>query len=83
MNFEKEIKKLQERNQKVESDKAWEGSYTRRVLIALITYGLACVFMASISVENFYLNALIPTGGYLLSTLTIPVVKKLWLNLRK
>lgn len=83
MNIEKEITALKERNKRVESDKAWEGSFTRRGLIALITYGLACWFMHSIGVPDFYLNALIPTGGYILSTLTIPVVKNIWLKLRK
>ena len=83
MNFTKEIKKLKERNIRVESDKDWETSITRRFVIALITYAIAVYFMYSIKVPDYFLNALVPTGGYLLSTLTIPVVKNIWIKLRK
>ena len=31
--LEKRIKKIEERNKKVELDKAWEGSKTRKILI--------------------------------------------------
>ena len=36
--LEKRIKKIESRNRKVESDKAWELSYTRRALIVIFTY---------------------------------------------
>lgn len=36
MNIETEIQKIQERNQKVEKDKAWEISWTRRILISVL-----------------------------------------------
>ena len=38
MNVEKELKKIIERNKRVEFDKAWETSKTRRLLIATMTY---------------------------------------------
>lgn len=36
--------------------------------------------MYSIGVEDFYFGAIIPTIGFLLSTLTIPSIKKWWIR---
>lgn len=45
MKIEREIELLQERNRKVEADKAWETSTFRVVTIACITYAIiASVF---------------------------------------
>ena len=35
MKIENEIKKIKERNKRVELDKAWETSYTRRIFILI------------------------------------------------
>ncbi|HOO50328.1 MAG TPA: hypothetical protein PLK94_03455 [Alphaproteobacteria bacterium] len=69
---------IQERNARVELDKAWETSKTRRAVIAGMTYIVATLYMMSLGVSQPMLNALIPTGGYLLSTLSLPIVKKIW-----
>jgi len=74
------IQDILERNSRVELDKAWETSLTRRAVIATITYAVAALFMYRIGVESFLLNACIPTGGYLLSTLSLPWIKRLWLT---
>lgn len=76
----KEIEEIIQRNTRVEIDKAWETSWTRRGIIALITYTVAIIFMMRIGVTDAYLNALVPTGGYLLSTLSLPVAKRWWLK---
>jgi hypothetical protein len=68
------------RNHRVELDKAWEVSYTRRAIIAGVTYLVAAAFMKSIGVEAFLLSALVPTGGYLFSTLSLAVVKGWWIK---
>ncbi len=75
-----DITKIKERNHRVEIDKAWETSWTRRSVIALITYMIAAVFMWRIGIPDAYLNALVPTGGYLLSTLSLSVIKRVWLR---
>ncbi len=36
--IEKEIEKIKERNKRVEKDKAWETSWTRRICIMILTY---------------------------------------------
>jgi polyferredoxin len=75
-----ELINIQERNARVEADKAWETSLFRKVLVAAITYVIASVAMYSIGVEDFYFGAIIPTIGFLLSTLTIPSIKKWWIR---
>jgi len=75
-----EIEKIVERNQRVELDKAWETSKTRRGLVALITYAVAALFMYRIGVSDPLVNALVPTGGYLLSTLSLSFIKQWWIK---
>lgn len=77
--LEAAITTIQARNEKVEADKAWEMSSSRVFVICLVTYGLAALVLYGIGVSNYLLSALIPTLGFLLSTLTLPQVKKLWL----
>ncbi len=74
------LEQIEERNRRVEADKAWETSKTRRAVIALITYTIAALFMYRIGIDNHLVNALVPTGGYLLSTLSLPFVKGWWLK---
>ena len=80
MQLEEELQSISERNRRVEADKAWETSLFRKVLIALITYIIAAAVMYVIGVSNFYLSALIPTLGFLLSTLTFPAIKRWWIK---
>jgi len=68
------------RNHRVELDKAWEVSYTRRGVIAVVTYLVAAAFMKNIGIDTFLLNALIPTGGYIFSTLSLTMVKNWWIK---
>ncbi len=75
------IEAIEYRNQKVEVDKAWETSYARRLLLIIFTYLAVGLYMQAISVTNPWLNAIIPTLGFLLSTLTLPFFKRLWLTL--
>lgn len=76
----KTIEEVLERNWRVEADKAWETSWTRRIVIACVTYGIAVLFMHRIGVPDAFLNALVPTGGYLLSTLSLGFAKRWWVK---
>lgn len=80
MDIEQEVRKLQERNKRVEADKAWETSLARKVLILVTTYLVASLAMFVIGVHDFFLNAIIPTLGFFLSTLTFPFVKRWWIH---
>jgi hypothetical protein len=80
MEIEKEIQELKERNKRVELDKAWEVSWARRVLIILLTYIVAVVWLLLIKEKNSLLKAVVPVVGYILSTLSIPLLKKSWIG---
>ncbi len=73
-----ELQAIQERNRRVELDKAWETSWTRRLFIAALTYAIAGVWLVLIHEVYPWLKAFVPTGGYLLSTLSLPFVKRWW-----
>ena len=76
--LEKRVSKLEARNKRVEADKAWETSLTRKVLIAIFTYlAIALYFQFVIKIDP-WINAIVPTLGFLLSTLTMPFFKELW-----
>jgi hypothetical protein len=76
--IQEELEKIAKRNKRVEADKAWETSKTRRVFIALATYIVAGIWLVIIQDHNPLLKALVPSLGYLLSTLSLPYVKKWW-----
>ena len=80
MNIEKEVKQIIQRNEKVEADKAWETSFTRRAIITIMTYLIIVLFLYIINISSPWINALIPTIAFMLSTLTLPFFRKLWLN---
>jgi hypothetical protein len=78
--IEERLGKIEERNAKVESDKSWETSYSRRGLISIFTYLAISLYFLAIGIPSPWLSALVPTIGFLLSTLTLPFFKKIWLN---
>ena len=75
MNFEREIKKIQERNKRVELDKAWETSKTRKISIAILTYFVMVLVMYSLNMDNPFIGAIIPTLGFTLSTFSLDFIK--------
>ncbi|MBI4133722.1 hypothetical protein HY478_03845 [Candidatus Uhrbacteria bacterium] len=78
--LEKEIGKINERNKRVEADKAWEISVTRRALLAVFTYLAIGIYLSAIKIPDAWLNAIVPAIGFMLSTLTLPFFKKIWLK---
>lgn len=78
--LEERIRKIEGRNAKVESDKAWELSWTRKILLALFTYLAIGFYLNAINVPSPWLNAIVPALAFMLSTLTLPFFKKLWLE---
>ena len=80
--LKEEIRRIKSRNAKVESDKLWETSGFRKGTIALLTYILMVLTMSIISVENPFFSAIIPSLGFVLSTLTLGFIKKWWLKNR-
>ena len=78
--LEKEIKAIKARNKRVETDKAWEASSTRRGLLIIFTYLAIGFYLNAIQIANPWLNAIVPAVGFLLSTLTLPFFKRVWLK---
>ena len=78
--MQEEITKIKERNTQVEFDKAWETSWTRKLVIAFMTYVIALVWLIIIGESVAWLKAVVPTGGYLLSTLSLVWIKKWWIT---
>ncbi|MCB1592514.1 MAG: hypothetical protein KDI90_08705 [Alphaproteobacteria bacterium] len=68
------------RNARVEADKAWETSRTRRLIIALGTYAVVGLYLSLLGVQGAWLHALVPPAAYILSTLTLPLFKRLWIE---
>ncbi|MBU0981523.1 hypothetical protein KKC94_02415 [Patescibacteria group bacterium] len=81
--LQKEIDEIKARNKKVEADKAWETSIVRKVLVMGLTYIVIASFFVVADLAKPFVNAIVPSAAFLLSTLTVPVVKRVWINKRK
>lgn len=75
-----EIDKINARNKRVEADKAWETSWSRKLLILVLTYMVIVIFFFVSNLGNPFVNAIVPTIGFFLSTLTVPFFKNWWLK---
>lgn len=78
--LEERIKKIEARNKGVELNKAWETSFTRQILIIIFTYIAIALYLKFIVGINPWINAIVPSVGFLLSTLTLPWFKKQWIK---
>ena len=78
--LEKRIEKIEERNKRVENDKAWETSSLRKVLIIVMTYIFAVLYLKIADTTNPYFGAIVPCVGFYLSTQSIDIIKKMWIE---
>lgn len=77
--LEKQLNEIKKRNQRVELDKKWETSYTRRIFIMLITYFVVVIYSVMIQkMDSIWLSSLVPVIGFLLSTLSLKMIRKIW-----
>lgn len=81
--LEKRIVDIEKRNKRVEGDKAWETSTLRKILIILLTYIFAVLYLKIADTTNPFFGAVVPCVGFFLSTQTLDVIKKKWLKKRK
>ncbi len=82
--LEERIEKIEKRNKKVETDKAWETSWTRRICIMILTYIIVIIYSYFIKkYDNVLLSSLVPLIGFTLSTLSIKIVRKIWEEKRR
>ncbi len=64
----------------VEQDKAWETCTLRKVLIIIMTYIFAVLYLKTADTTNPYFGAVVPCVGFYLSTQSINLVKNFWLK---
>ncbi len=81
--LERRIKVIEERNFTVENDKAWETSLIRKVIIIVLTYIFAVLYLSVADNSNPFFGAIVPCAGFYLSTQSIGLVKKMWLKRKK
>lgn len=81
--IKKDIQEIKERNIRVERDKDWETSLFRKILVAVLTYIIIALFFIFAHLPNPFINAIVPTLGFLLSTLSVSFIKKTWIKSRK
>lgn len=75
-NLTNEILKINKRNKKVELDKKWETSTTRKVFICILTYIIVLIY--SYLVKNYnsiFLTSIVPVIGF---TLSLKYIRKIW-----
>ena len=69
MNFEQEINLIKQRNKRVELDKSWETSWTRKICIAILTYIVVVAYTYITSQFSIiWLSSLVPVIGFILSS---------------
>ncbi len=74
-----EIEQIKERNKKVELDKSWETSCTRKICICILTYIVVIIYSYIVrNYDNIFLSSLVPVIGFTLSTLSLRFVRKIW-----
>ena len=79
MDLEKRISNIEKRNKRVELDKKWETSWTRRICIIILTYIIVIIYTYLIrKYDQILFSALVPVIGYTLSTLSLKVVRNIW-----
>lgn len=77
--LEKEIELIKERNKRVEKDKAWETSWTRRICIMILTYIIVVIYSYIVQkYNNIFFSSIVPVIGFTLSTLSLKLVRKIW-----
>lgn len=77
--IEQEIENIKARNKRVELDKRWETSWTRRICIMILTYIIVIIYSYLIrNNNNIFLSSLVPVIGFTLSTLSLKYVRKIW-----
>jgi hypothetical protein len=81
--IQKDIAEIKARNARVETEKAWETSLFRKVLIAILTYIVIVLFFFFAKLSKPFLSAIVPTVAFILSTASIPYFKKIWIKRRK
>lgn len=77
------VDQIKDRNARVEIEKAWEVSKTRIASILIVTYLTSVVLFYILESQVPWINALVPTVGFFLSTQSLSFFKKRWMEKKK
>jgi len=84
MDYKYEIEEIKKRNARVELDKAWETSLTRKLCICVLTYIIVIIYSYLVrNYNNIFLSSLVPVIGFTLSTLSLKYIRKIWEKRKK
>ena len=65
--LKKEIENIKERNKRVELDKKWETSWTRKICMCILTYIVVIIYSYVVrNYDNILLSSLVPVIGFTL-----------------
>ena len=74
---EQELKAIKERNNRVELDKAWETSGTRKMCICILTYVDVIIYSYIVrNFDNIFLSSLVPVIRIYIIYIIIKIYKK-------
>ena len=76
--LQKRIEKIEVRNARVELDKKWEISWTRRLTVAVLVCAVTFTLLTLINDQRPLLNTVVAFIGYMLSTLALGRVRIWW-----
>ena len=77
--LENEIENIKQRNKRVELDKKWETSLTKKLCICILTYIVVIIYSYMVrNYDNIFLSSLVPVIGFTLSTLSLRYIRKIW-----
>lgn len=76
--LQQRLKIIEDRNARVELDKKWETSWVRRISIAALTYAVVVSYLFVIGNSQPFIDAIVPPVGFLLSTLVMKQIRKMW-----
>jgi len=76
--LEERVAAIEGRNKRVELDKKWETSWTRRITIALLTYAVIVMYLFVINNDKPFINGAVPATGFILSTLVLKRIRDFW-----
>ena len=76
--IETRLQIIDRRNNTKDLDKAWEKSWTRKLFIMFMTYFFASLYLYVIGARAPFLNAIVPSFGFLLSHLSLKQIEELW-----
>lgn len=78
--LEEDLDRVHRRNRNAEVDKAWEISWTRRLVITLLTYAVIVIYFVAADLPAPFINSVVPAVAFVLATMTLPWFQKPWVR---